>query len=185
MERNKSSKGSSIHLKKYNSAGCYTVATSKTRTGSYVKPGGALLYSDSEWAGRILKKGTDPWGYGKWAYQLYSGGTNKTLLTIAAYRVCKRNPENVGSTTAWYQQFTLTTALQHITHFSLTPYSLQMLCDHRGIMIDIDIKKLMQVTMQDLLMTAGRKLSTKHPNSEKSTLILSRRNFRNKTFTNA
>ena len=32
------------------------------------------------------------------------------MLIISAYRVSKRNPENAGSTTTWYQQFSLITA---------------------------------------------------------------------------
>ena len=45
--------------KKLNSIGCYTVASSTTRLGSFVKPGGALLYSDNGWAGILQQKNTE------------------------------------------------------------------------------------------------------------------------------
>ena len=96
--------------KKYNNTGCYTVAASNSKVGNFLKPGGALIYSDNEWSGRINQRGTDPWGYGRWAFQRYPGGSDKSILIVSAYRVGKRNPESVGTTTAWYQQYTLMTS---------------------------------------------------------------------------
>ena len=246
--------------KKYNNTGCYTVATSNSKVGNFLKPGGALIYSDNEWSGRIIQKGTDPWGYGRWSFQRYSSGSEKSILIVSAYRVGKRNPESVGTTTAWYQQYTLMTSegregdpsemflqdlktwinktktneteiiilidanekwgpsakitqfatqlnlhnilgtqessetfthpcitdptrgttidyalvsqniVEHIKFVTLTPYDLQTLGDHRGIMIDLDVKKLLHVTHTKLERTAGRKLSSDNPKYEKAYL---------------
>ena len=54
-----------------------------------------------------MSKGQDPWGYGRWLYQQFETGSDKSVLIIAAYRVGKRTPENSGATTTWYQQSTL------------------------------------------------------------------------------
>ena len=238
---------------KYNSTGCYTVATSDLNVANYLKPGGALIHSDNEWSGRITEKGTDPWGYGRWAYQIYSGGTTKKLLVVSAYRVGKRSNDNAGTTTAWYQQQVLiqeqnrdgdpsdifvkdlitwmksiqrssmevillldanerwtenskikhladtlqlsdifretmgdspithpnfentsrsTTidfclvsrkVIEHVDYLTMAPYDLQTLGDHRGILLDIDIKGLLDVNDIALDTTSGRKLSTDNP----------------------
>ena len=89
--------------KKYDRFGHWSVATSSTMTGSYVKPGGALLYNDGETASRMMESGTDPWGYGRWAYKRYTGRQDTSLLVIVGYRVGSRNT-NAGPSTAWYQQ---------------------------------------------------------------------------------
>ena len=57
--------------KKYDQKGHWTVATSKSSVGGLVKPGGALIYNDGVLSGRMLEHGTDPWGYGRWAYKRY------------------------------------------------------------------------------------------------------------------
>ena len=240
---------------KYNTNGCYTVATSSLKVANPLKPGGALLHSDNEWAGRITEKGTDPWGYGRWSYQVYSGGSSRSLLVISAYRVGKRVPEHAGTTTAWYQQQVLicennregdpaelfitdfiewtkekrhsnmeiilmldanekwgnnskikqmadtldlhnpfneimqedpithpnfsdihrsttidfclvsTKVIDQIKYITMTPYDLQTLGDHRGMIIDVNIKKLLAVDSNTLENTAGRKLSTGNPQS--------------------
>ena len=89
--------------KKYDSSGHWTVATSNSSVGSFLKPGGALVYSTGEYASRQMETGTDPWGYGRWAYKRYRGKGNQSLLVISGYRVSKRSG-NPGPSTAWFQQ---------------------------------------------------------------------------------
>ena len=60
--------------------------------------------------------------------------------------------------------------MEHIKYVTLTPYDLQTLGDHRGIMIDLDVKKLLQVTRINLERTAGRKSSSDNPTFEKAYL---------------
>ena len=89
--------------KKYDRYGHWTVATSRISVGSFVKPGGALLYNDGSWSGRIKQAGTDPWGYGRWTYKEYSGKGSRSVLVISGYRVGSKI-HKAGPTTAWYQQ---------------------------------------------------------------------------------
>ena len=89
--------------KKYDRGGNWTVATSSCYSGSFVKPGGALVYSSGETTGKILDRGTDPWNQGRWAYVRYQGQAGASLLIIGAYRVGQRSGL-VGASTAWHQQ---------------------------------------------------------------------------------
>ena len=89
--------------KKQDRLGHWTVATSKSQIGSFVKPGGALLYNDGPWSGRLLETGSDPWGYGRWAYKIFQGKGGNSLLVVSAYRVSK-GIKNGGPSTAWHQQ---------------------------------------------------------------------------------
>ncbi len=89
--------------KKYDRAGNWTVATSDCYSGSFVKPGGALIYSTGKVVGKITDRGTDPWKYGRWSYVTYSGKSGKSLMIICGYRVGHRTG-NAGASTAWYQQ---------------------------------------------------------------------------------
>ena len=94
--------------KKYDRLANWIVETSKCYSGSFVKPGGALIHSTGDAASRIIEKGTDPWGYGRWAYTRYQGKDNRSLLVVRAYRVGHRT-SLAGSSTAWYQQKVLLT----------------------------------------------------------------------------
>ena len=94
--------------KKYDQYGTWTVATSSCYSGSFFKPGGSLIYTKGHMVGRIIDKGTDPWGYGRWSFMRYQGKLNTSLLVISAYRVGQRN-NNAGPSTAWYQQKVLLT----------------------------------------------------------------------------
>ena len=94
--------------KKYNQRGLWTVATSNSLVGNYLKPGGALLYCTEDMTIRLIDKGTDCWGMGRWAYHQYQGRGGQSLLVIAGYRVGQRSG-TPGSTTAWHQQKVLLT----------------------------------------------------------------------------
>ena len=52
--------------KKYNCRGNWTLSTSECYSGSFVKPGGSLIYSTGCIVGRIVERRSDPWGYGRW-----------------------------------------------------------------------------------------------------------------------
>ena len=94
--------------KKYNNGGTWTVSTSECYSGSFVKPGGSLIYSTGSTVGKMMERGSDPWGYGRWTYVRYQGKAGKSLLVIGAYRVGRRTG-NPGPTTAWFQQKVLLT----------------------------------------------------------------------------
>ena len=89
--------------KKYDKNGNWTVATSKCYSGSYVKPGGAAVYSSGSVVGKITGRGTDPWGYGRWSFVRYGGQDGTELIVIGGYRVGHRSTP-AGASTAWHQQ---------------------------------------------------------------------------------
>ena len=94
--------------KKYDRTGNWTVATSSCYSGSFVKPGGALLYSTGKVVGKMIDKGTDPWQYGRWSYAKYGGKADTSILVVVGYRVGHRTTI-AGASTAWYQQKVLLT----------------------------------------------------------------------------
>ena len=94
--------------KKYDRTSNWTVATSSCYSGSFVKPGGALIYSTEKVVGKILERGTDPWKYGRWSYVKYGGKSGRSVLVIGGYRVGHRSG-SAGASTAWFQQKVLLT----------------------------------------------------------------------------
>ena len=245
--------------KKYDRFGHWIVATSECFSGSYVKPGGASIFSSGRVTGRMITKGTDPWGYGRWSYARYKGKSGKSLLIIGGYRVGHRSSVP-GVCTAWYQQKVLITkdkrdgepeelflvdleewidknsdqqteiilaldanekwdtnskivefsqrvglvnlnieggynfpashpcvpnrsrdttidfclctprVLESTTYATMTPYDLQSLGDHRGMLFDIDINSLLQSENMDTALKEVRKLNTGNPNTTKKYL---------------
>jgi len=69
------------------------------------QPGGTLQIITSDWTSRILEKGTDPFGLGRWSYAIMRGAGNKRIAMITAYRVCTQSINTIGETTATAQQF--------------------------------------------------------------------------------
>ena len=252
--------------KKYERNGHWNVATSKCYSGSFVKPGGALIYSSGSIVGRIEEKGTDPWGYGRWSHVKYRGQGNRSLLVIGGYRVGHRSTVP-GASTAWYQQKVLLTqdnrscepedaflidleewlhkvtdgnteillaldanekwatnskitefakkvglfnlnlageynfpashpcmtnrnrdttidfclcsqqVLKAIKYATMTPYDLHRLGDHRGLLIDLDIKQLLTSENDTFTVPIGRKLSMNNPKATEKYLEMVERRF--------
>ncbi len=86
-------------------------AVSKSSTNdsftSETQPGGTLTMACGNWTSRIIEKGVDPFGLGRWSYLvLRAKGTTK-LLIVTAYRVCRQTIASAGPKTATSQQFRL------------------------------------------------------------------------------
>ena len=91
----------------YNRTGYWTVASSKLSVGNFIKPGSTGILSMGESNGRVIDRGTDPWGMGRWSYCVLTGGQKKTsLLTITGYRPGRRSGP-AEPRTAWLQQQTM------------------------------------------------------------------------------
>ena len=60
--------------------------------------------------------------------------------------------------------------VEHNKYVTVTPCDLQTLGNHRGIIIDVDTKALLQATTTTLSMHSGQKLCSDNPNLEKKYL---------------
>ena len=89
--------------RRYAERGCWTIATSKVKTGSYCKPGEAGVFSTCNWGSKISDSGVDPHGYSRWSFQAYWGRYDKKLLVVSAYRALFSLALR-GDTTTWRQQ---------------------------------------------------------------------------------
>jgi hypothetical protein len=69
------------------------------------RPGGTATLVTGNWVSRIITKGTDPYGLGRWSYVVLLGRGGQTLLVVSAYRVCKQAIQSAGPTTVTAQQY--------------------------------------------------------------------------------
>jgi len=72
---------------------------------SYHQPGGTLTAVVGQWASRVLFKGQDPFGLGRWSYITLRGKGGKLVTFILAYRVSQKHSSSVGMKTAYMQQY--------------------------------------------------------------------------------
>jgi hypothetical protein len=70
-----------------------------------MQPGGTTNIITNNWTSRIIDKGTDPFGLGRWSYLVLRGVANKKILSITTYRVCQQTILSTGTTTSTAQQF--------------------------------------------------------------------------------
>ena len=70
-----------------------------------IQPGGTLTLICDKWTSRIIEKGSDPYGMGRWSYLIMRGQDNKQILLVTAYRVCVQTISSAGPTTSTSQQF--------------------------------------------------------------------------------
>jgi hypothetical protein len=59
------------------------------------------------WTSRIIEKGVDPFGLGRWSYLVLRGKGTTKLLIVTAYRVCRQTIASARPKTATSQQFRL------------------------------------------------------------------------------
>ena len=59
----------------------------------------------NHWTSRVVEKGADPFGLGRWSYLVLQGQGGIKILLITAYRVCKQTMTSAGPTTSTAQQF--------------------------------------------------------------------------------
>jgi hypothetical protein len=72
---------------------------------SAYQPGGTFTAVSGNLTSRVVNKGTDPFGLGRWSFINHQGKESKLLTIITAYRVCKTTPSSVGEKRAFKQQF--------------------------------------------------------------------------------
>ena len=69
------------------------------------QPGGTVTVVYNHWTSRVIESGEDPFGLGRWSYQVLRGKGGTKLLIVTAYRVCRQSLHSVGSQTSTAQQF--------------------------------------------------------------------------------
>jgi hypothetical protein len=69
------------------------------------QPGGTITMACNHWTSRVLEKGEDPFGLGRWSYIVLRGKDTRKILVITAYRVCRQTIQSVGVKTSNAQQF--------------------------------------------------------------------------------
>jgi hypothetical protein len=60
---------------------------------------------NNNWTSRIIEKGSDPYGMGRWSYVILRGQDGQRILLVTAYRVCIQATSSAGPTTSTSQQF--------------------------------------------------------------------------------
>jgi hypothetical protein len=73
-------------------------------TTGEIQPSGTLTLVNSNWTSRVIEKGSDPYGMGRWSYVLMRGKDGKRILIVTAYRVCVQTVSSSGPTTSTSQQ---------------------------------------------------------------------------------
>ncbi len=68
------------------------------------QPGGTVTTVLNHWTSRVIESGEDPFGLGRWSYQVLRGKGGITLLIVTAYRVCRQSVHSAGFTTSTAQQ---------------------------------------------------------------------------------
>ena len=71
-------------------------------TSSAFQPGGVSLMSFNKTAHRVIERGEDPSGLGRWCYIVYRCKNGTNLRVISLYRCCK--PSSPGPSTVYMQQ---------------------------------------------------------------------------------
>ena len=83
-------------------------SSSNERFDDNYKPGGTVtIICEDHWTARVIEKGEDPWGLGRWSYVLLAGKKNWRVLQVTGYRVCKSSASSAGETTAYKQQYNI------------------------------------------------------------------------------
>jgi hypothetical protein len=72
---------------------------------SNYQPGGTLTIVVNQWTSRIMGKGTDPFGLGRWSYITLRGKATTKITIVTGYRVCRASPTTAGVKTAYMQQY--------------------------------------------------------------------------------
>jgi hypothetical protein len=75
------------------------------RFSGYFQPGGSLTAIVDRWTSRILSKGQDPYGLGRWSYVTLQGKLSTKITIITAYRVSQKTYSSAGPKSAYMQQY--------------------------------------------------------------------------------
>lgn len=71
------------------------------------QPGGTMTLLTNNWTSRIIERGVDPFGLGRWTYMTLRGKNGIKILIVTAYRVCPQSISSIGPQTSTAQQHRL------------------------------------------------------------------------------
>ena len=95
-------------LKKWWDGAVFQTSTSSIPFSENYKPGGtASIVCGNHWVARIIEKGSDASGLGRWTYIGLQGDPYTKILHITWYLICKQGVASAGDKTAFKQQHTL------------------------------------------------------------------------------
>ncbi len=83
------------------------------------------------WTSRIISKGSDPHGLGRWSYAILRGKGATKVAVITAYNVSQRCQGNQGERTAYKQQYRLLSQIIHNSNLPIAP------SPHRQFILDL------------------------------------------------
>jgi hypothetical protein len=83
----------------------FQVSHGRENFHSSYKPGGTLTAVTGRWTSRVVDKGEDPFGLGRWSFITLRGKQDKRITFITGYRVCNSSISSVGEKTALKQQY--------------------------------------------------------------------------------
>ncbi len=83
----------------------YSVSHTKEEFEGINQPGGTANIISDKWSSRVLDKGTDPFGLGRWSHITLRGAAKRKVLVVTAYRVSQKSVKSVGPATSAAQQF--------------------------------------------------------------------------------
>lgn len=83
----------------------FQISASNEKFESNYQPGGTVTIAVNRWTSRVIEKGVDPSGLGRWSYITFRGKNNKCLTVVTGYRVCQTTPSSTGLKTAYMQQY--------------------------------------------------------------------------------
>jgi hypothetical protein len=83
------------------------IQTSHTSENFYsnYQPGGTVTLVTDNWTSRIIERGTDPFGLGRWSFFTLRGSQHRKITIVTGYRVCNSSPSTAGVKTAYMQQY--------------------------------------------------------------------------------
>jgi hypothetical protein len=84
-----------------------SISTSQAaeKFSSSFQPGGTLTAVINHWTSRVMSKGQDPYGLGRWSYTTLRGKLSSKVTIITAYRVSQKTLASAGPKTAFMQQY--------------------------------------------------------------------------------
>ena len=114
----------------WNASSYQTSRAAEPFLSSY-QPGGTATIVCGNWTARIMSKGEDPTGMGRWSYMILRGKGTRKIAIITAYNVCSTHTAHRGDSTAYQQQYRILSNLLRQHNMPAAPHP------HRQLILDL------------------------------------------------